>query len=113
MEIPSEAALLRIFIGESDRWQNQPLYEAIVQKARAAELAGATVLRGPMGFGASSRIHTAKILRLSLDLPLVIEIVDSRAKIDAFLPALKEMAGGGLITLEKVEVVHYAPGKTS
>ncbi|MDE1171316.1 MAG: DUF190 domain-containing protein [Verrucomicrobium sp.] len=112
MQIPSSATLLRVFIGESDRWENLPLYEAIVQKARAAELGGATVLRGQMGYGASSRIHTAKILRLSLDLPLVIEIVDSREKVEAFLPQLKEMThGGGLITLEKVEVAHYAPRK--
>ena len=108
MQIPREAALLRIFIGESDRHQHKPLYEAIVLKAREAHLAGATVLRGPMGFGKSSRLHTAKILRLSMDLPLVIEIVDSEAKIRAFLPALDGMITGGLVTLEKLEVVHYA-----
>ena len=99
--------LLRIFIGESDRWQHQPLYEAIVLKARENHLAGATVLRGPMGFGKSSRLHTSKILRLSMDLPLVIEIVDSEEKIRAFLPMLDSMIGGGLVTLEKVEVIHY------
>ncbi|HWF19829.1 MAG TPA: DUF190 domain-containing protein [Verrucomicrobiae bacterium] len=112
MQIPQQAMLLRILIGESDRWQHQPLYEAIVLKAREAHLAGATVLRGPMGFGKSSRLHTAKILRLSMDLPLVIEIVDSEEKIRAFLPALDSMIGGGLVTLEKVEVVHYRSAET-
>ena len=107
MQIPHDAVLLRIFIGESDRWQHQPLYEAIVLKARELHLAGATVLRGPMGFGKSSRLHTAKILRLSFDLPLVIEIVDSEEKIQAFLPVLDEMMGGGLLTLEKVKVIDY------
>lgn len=107
MQIPTQATLLRIFIGESDRWEHQPLYEAIVLKARAAHLAGATVLRGPMGFGKSSRLHTAKILRLSLDLPIVIEIVDSEEKIQSFLPALDGMLGGGLVTLETVRVVQY------
>lgn len=107
MQIPHEAVLLRIFIGESDRWQHKPLYEAIVLKAREMHLAGATVLRGPMGFGKSSRVHTSKILRLSMDLPLVIEIVDSEEKINSFLPALDAMIGGGLVTLEKVKVVHY------
>lgn len=107
MEIPNDALLLRIFIGESDRWKHQPLYEAIVLRARQRHLAGATVLRGPMGFGAASRIHTAKILRLSIDLPLVIEIVDSEEKINAFLPDLEEMMGGGLVTLEKIKVIHY------
>ena len=99
--------LLRIFIGESDRWQHQPLYEAIVLKARELHLAGATVLRGPMGFGKSSRLHTAKILRLSLDLPLVIEIVDSEEKINSFLPELDKMISGGLVTLEPVKVIEY------
>src|SRR5258706_7147057 len=107
MQIPRDAVLLRIFVGESDRHEHHPLYEAIVLKAREAHLAGATVLRGPMGFGKSSRLHTAKILRLSMDLPLVIEIVDSEEKIQAFLPALDPMIGGGLVTLEKVRVVHY------
>ena len=107
MQIPSDALLLRIFIGESDRWQNQPLYEAIVLKAREMHLAGATVLRGPMGFGKSSRLHTAKILRLSLDLPLVIEIVDAEAKIQEFLPMLDQMMQGGLVTLEKITVLRY------
>ena len=107
MQIPQEATLLRIFIGESDRWQHQPLFEAIVLKAREMHLAGATVLRGPMGFGKSSRLHTAKILRLSIDLPIVIEIVDSQENIDGFLPALDGMIGGGLVTLEKVKVIKY------
>jgi PII-like signaling protein len=110
MQIPRDAVLLRIFIGESDRWQHQPLYEAIVLKARESHLAGATVLRGPMGFGKASRLHTAKILRLSSDLPLLIEIVDSEENINAFLPTLDAMMGGGLVTLEKVKVVHYRAG---
>src|ERR1700691_5812166 len=101
MEIPHEAVLLRIFIGESDRWQHHPLYEAIVLKARESHLAGATVLRGAMGFGKSSRLHTAKILRLSMDLPIVIEIVDSEEKIRAFLPILDGMLGVGLVTMEE------------
>ena len=112
MQIPTDALLLRIFIGESDRWQHRPLYEAIVLAAREAHLAGATVLRGPMGFGKSSRLHTAKIMRLSMDLPLVIEIVDSEEKINAFLPMLDQMIGGGLVTLEKVKVLHYRSGET-
>ena len=107
MQIPHEAVLLRIFIGESDRWEHKPLYEAIVLKARELHLAGATVLRGPMGFGKSSRLHTAKILRLSMDLPLVIEIVDSEERIQAFLPVLDKMITGGLVTLEKVKVLEY------
>jgi len=110
MQIPHEAVLLRVFIGESDRWEHKPLYEAIVLKARELHLAGATVLRGPMGFGKSSRLHTAKILRLSADLPLVIEIVDSEEKIQSFLPVLGQMLGGGLLTLEKVKVVEYRAG---
>ncbi len=107
MEIPHDALLLRIFLGENDRWHHQPLYEAIVLKAREMHLAGATVLRGPMGFGKSSRLHTAKILRLSMDLPLVIEIVDSDEKIQAFLPVLDGMMQGGLLTMEKVKVLDY------
>src|SRR4051812_19816004 len=107
MNLPQDAMLLRIFLGESDRWHHEPLYEAIVLKARELHLAGATVLRGPMGFGKSSRMHTAKILRLSMDLPLVIEIVDAEEKIQAFLPMLDEMMKGGLVTLEKVKVIHY------
>jgi PII-like signaling protein len=107
MQIPKQALLLRIFIGEDDKFGGLPLHESIVLKARELHLAGATVLRGPMGFGASSRLHTAKILRLSEDLPLVIEIVDSEDKINAFLPTLDEMMTSGLITLEKVQVLHY------
>ena len=107
MHLPHEAMLLRVFIGESDRWHHQPLYEAIVLKARELHLAGATVLRGPMGFGKSSRLHTAKILRLSMDLPIVIEIIDSEEKIRAFLPVLDEMMKGGLVTLERVRVIDY------
>jgi len=107
MHLPHEATLLRIFIGESDRWHHQPLYEAIVLKAREMHLAGATALRGPMGFGKSSRLHTAKILRLSFDLPLVIEIVDSEEKINGFLPIIDEMLKGGLVTLEKARVIDY------
>ena len=110
MQIPHEAVLLRVFIGESDRWEHKPLYEAIVLKARELHLAGATVLRGPMGFGKSSRLHTAKILRLSADLPLVIEIVDSEEKIQSFLPVLDQMMGGGLLTMEKVKVIEYRAG---
>ena len=113
MHLPEDALLLRIYLGESDRWQHQPLYEAIVLKAREQHLAGATVLRGPMGFGAASRIHTAKILRLSIDLPLVIEIVDTEEKVKGFLPTLDEMMGGGLVTLEKVKVIHYRDGTKS
>src|SRR5215471_18569773 len=107
MQIPEDAVLLRIFIGESDRHRRQPLYEAIVLRAREMQMAGATVLRGPMGFGKSSHLHTAKILRLSMDLPMVIEVVDSEEKVNAFLPALDQMMGGGLVTLEKAKVIHY------
>jgi len=107
MHLPHDAMLLRIFIGESDRWRHQPLYEAIVLKAREMHLAGATVLRGPMGFGKSSRLHTSKILRLSIDLPLVIEIVDTEEKLNGFLPALDEMMKRGLVTLERVRVIDY------
>ena len=113
MQIPTDAMLLRIFLGEGDKWEHKPLYEAIVLAAREAQLAGATVLRGPMGFGKSSHLHTTKILRLSMDLPLVIEIVDSEEKINAFLPALDKMMGGGLVTLEKVKVLHYRSGEQS
>src|SRR5207245_11250882 len=106
MHLPHDAMLLRIFIGESDRWHHRPLYEAIVLKARELHLAGATVLRGPMGFGKSSVLHTAKILRLSMDLPLVIEIVDSEEKIRGFLPVLGERMKGGWVTLGRVRAVH-------
>ncbi len=107
MEIPTDSILLRILIGESDRWHHQPLYEAIVLKAREMHMAGATVLRGPMGFGKSSRVHTAKILRLSNDLPIIIEIVDSEEKVNGFLPVLDGMIRGGLVTMEKTKVIHY------
>lgn len=107
MNLPKDAMLLRIFCGEKDRCGTQPLYEAIVLKARESHLAGATVLRGPMGFGKSSRLHTAKILQLSMDLPLVIEIVDEESKLQDFLPVLDGMMQGGLITLEKVQVIDY------
>ena len=107
MHLPEDAVLLRIFIGESDRWNHRPLYEAIVMKAREMHLAGATVLRGPMGFGKSSHIQTAKILRLSMDLPLLIEIVDTEEKVNTLLPELQKMMGDGLVTLEKVKVIHY------
>jgi PII-like signaling protein len=112
MQLPHDAVLLRIFLGESDRWEHKPLYEAIVLKARESQLAGATVLRGSMGFGKSSRLHTAKILRLSMDLPLVIEIVDSEEKIQQFLPILDQMMGGGLVTMEPVKVLDYRSGKS-
>lgn len=102
-----EATLLRIYLGESDRWEHHSLYEAIVLKAREHGLAGATVLRGPMGFGESSRLHTAKILRLAMDLPVVIEIVDKDKKIKAFLPLLSSMVQGGLVTLDKVRVMNH------
>lgn len=107
MHLPQEATLLRVFIGESDRWQHKPLYEAIVLKARELHLAGATVVRGSMGFGKSSRLHTAKILRLSMDLPVIVEIVDSEEKIQSFLPILDEMIKGGLVTMEQVRVIDY------
>jgi uncharacterized protein len=107
MQIPKDATLLRVFIGESDRFEGHPLHEAIVLRAREMHLAGATVLRGPMGFGKSSRLHSAKILRLSEDLPIVIEIVDSPDKVEAFLPVLDAMMGSGLVTVEKVQVLQY------
>ena len=107
MRIPADAILLRIFIGEKDRHQGKPLHEAIVLRARELHLAGATVLRGPMGYGHSSRLHTAKILRLSEDLPIVIEIVDAKDKVDAFLIELDAMIGSGLVTLEQVQVLRY------
>lgn len=111
MQIPRDAVLLRIFIGEDDRHEHLPLYEAIVLKAREHHLAGATVLRGPMGFGHSSRLHTAKVLRLSEDLPMVVELVDSEDRINAFLPLLDGMMGSGLVTIEKVKVLQYGQDK--
>jgi PII-like signaling protein len=111
MQIPRDAVLLRIFFGEDDKFQNHPLHEAIVLKAREMHLGGATVLRGHIGFGHSSHIHTSKILRLSEDLPVVVEIVDSKEKIDAFLPVLDEMMSSGLVTIEKVQVLQYGVQK--
>ena len=107
MQLPREAELLRIFIGESDKWNGRPLYEVIVEEARKKNMAGATVLKGTLGFGADSRIHTAKILRLSEDLPLVVEIVDGPERIAEFLPQLDTMIKEGLVTLEKVRVFAY------
>lgn len=113
MKIEGEGQLLRIFIGESDRWHGAPLYEAIVRRAREEGLAGATVLRGMEGFGAHSRIHTAKILRLSEDLPIVVEIADRPERIEAFLPLLDEMVQEGMMTLEKVRIIAYRAGGES
>ena len=114
MKLSGEGKLLRIFLGEADRYHGQALYEAIVRKARELGLAGATVWRGIESYGAGSRIHTAKILRLSEDLPILIEIVDSEDKIRAVLPEIDAMieaaGGGGLITLEKAEIIKYTPG---
>lgn len=107
MKLEGDGFLLRIYLGEQDKWHHTPLYEAIVLEARKRGLAGATVLRGPMGFGAHSHLHTAKILRLSEDLPVLIEIVDKEDKINAFLPVLDEMMGDGLVTVEKVRVITY------
>src|SRR5476651_1565933 len=113
MPLSRDAVLLRIFIGEDDKAGHKPLYEAIVLAAREMHLAGATVLRGPMGYGKSSRLHTAKILRLSMDLPLVIEIVDGEENINSCLPVLDKIMGGGLVTLEKVKVLHYRSGDSA
>jgi uncharacterized protein len=110
MQIPKDAVLLRVFIGEDDKAGHLPLYEAIVLKARKMHLAGATVLRGAVGFGRSARLHTTKILRLSQDLPIVVEIVDAEDRIDAFLPELEKLMGSGLVTLEKVKVLRYGGG---
>jgi len=107
MELPENCQRLRIYVGESDSWEHRPLYEALVVKAREAGLAGATVFRSPMGFGANSRIHTAKVLNLSTDLPVVVEIVDTELKVSAFLANLEGMIKGGMATLEDVKVLHY------
>jgi len=107
MHLPSEAELLRVFIGESDKWRGKPLYEAIVHLARRRGLAGATVLRGVMGFGADSRMHTAKILRLSEDLPIVVEIVDKTENIEAFVREIDGMIEEGMVTIETVRVIAY------
>lgn len=105
MKYPEESDLLRVFVGEADKFEGRPLYQAIVEEARQAGLSGATVLRGLMGFGAASRLHTVKVLRISEDLPMVVEIVDSPEKVEAFLPRLRLMAPGGLVTIEKVRVI--------
>ena len=110
MKIEGEGRLLRIFVGESNRWHGEPLYEAIVGRAREEGLAGATVVRGAQGFGAHSRIHTTKILRLSQDLPVVVEIVDRPDRIEAFLPILDEMVEEGMITVETVQIIAYRHG---
>jgi PII-like signaling protein len=110
VKIEGEGTLLRIFIGESDTWHGKPLYQAIVERVRAAGLAGATVVRGIEGFGADSRIHTSRILRLSEDLPVVIEIVDTHERIDAVIPLLDEMVGEGMVTREKVQIIAYRGG---
>jgi PII-like signaling protein len=112
MTLPKDGKLLRIFIGEDDKYEGMPLYEWIVRKARDSGLAGATVLRGLEGFGAHSRLHTAKILRLSTDLPIVVEIIDTEDKIEAFLPSIDEAVADGLATLEKVEIRFYRSGKS-
>lgn len=107
MKLPSEAYLLRVFVGESDKRDGKPLYEAIVEKARSRGLAGATVIRGFLGFGANSLIHTSKVLRLSEDLPIVVEIVDAQHKVESFLKELDDMIGEGLVTMEKVRIITY------
>ncbi len=107
MHLPSEAELLRIFIGEGDKWQGRPLYEALVHLARERGLAGATVLRGVMGFGADSRMHTAKILRISEDLPIVVEIVDELERVEAFVKEIDGMIEEGMVTIEKVRIIAY------
>ncbi|MBI5888887.1 MAG: DUF190 domain-containing protein [Deltaproteobacteria bacterium] len=110
MKLPSEAEIIRIFIGESDKHSGRPLYEAIVEEARKSGMAGATVMRGTLGFGVGSRIHTAKVLRLSEDLPMIVEIIDRPERIEAFLPTLDQMVAEGLITIEKVRVIAYRHG---
>ncbi len=110
MKISEEGQLLRIFVGESDQWEGKPLYEAIIFKAREMGIAGATMLRGLMGYGATSRSHTAKILRLSEDLPVLVEIVDTPDKITTLLPVIDEMVQEGLVTLENVRIIQYRHG---
>jgi len=105
-----ERTLMRVFIGESDKYHGKPLYEALIERFRSKGLAGAIVLRGVAGFGASSKMHTDKVLRLSVDLPLIIEVVETDEVIQGILPDLSEMIGGGLITLEKANVILYRPG---
>ena len=113
MQLPEDAELLRVFIGESDKFEGRPLYQAIVEEARRLGLAGATVTRGLMGFGVHSRLHTVKVLRLSEDLPIVVEIVDKPGRIESFLPTLDGMVGDGLITLEKIKEIAYRGRKES
>jgi uncharacterized protein len=110
MHLERDAILLRVFIGEDDKDDGRPLYESLVLRARDMHLAGATVLRGPLGFGGSSRLHTSKILRLSQDLPVVVEIVDAEAKIRAFLETIEPIMGSGLVTLERVQILRYGDG---
>jgi hypothetical protein len=111
MKIPADGKLLRIFIGEQDKWNGQPLYEAIIHLAKKQGMAGATAIKGFIGFGAKSHMHTAKLLRLSEDLPIIVEMVDSEEKINQFLPQLDEMVKDGLITLEKANVIMYRAEK--
>ncbi len=110
MQLPQDAMLLRIYFGEQDRFAGKPLHDAIIQKARELHLAGATVLRGPMGYGRNSHIHRANLFEISEDLPIVVEIVESEANIDRFLPELERMMGSGLVTLEKIKVIRYGDG---
>ncbi len=111
MKLQGEARLLRIFVGENDKWQGAPLYESIVKRARASGLAGATVFKGVMGFGAHSRIHSSKILQLSEDLPVMVEIVDTEQKLKGFLLELDSMVTEGLVTMERVEIIRYSAGR--
>ena len=111
MQLPQDAVLLRIFFGEQDHFAGKPLHDAIVQRARELHLAGATVLRGPMGYGRNSRVHRANLFEISEDLPIIVEIVESEAKIDLLLPELEKMMGSGLVTLEKVKVIRYGDGR--
>jgi len=112
MRLPSDAVLVRAFLGEDDRCRSLPLYQAIMLKAREMHLAGATAFRGPLGFGHSTRVHSASLFRMSRDLPVVVEIVDTRDKIDSFLPPLSEMMPGGIVTLEKAKILKYGPSDT-
>ena len=111
LQLPHDAMLLRIFFGERDRYGGRPLHDAILHKARELQLAGATVLRGPMGYGRNSQVHRANLLDMSEDLPIVVEIVESEANIDRLLPELEKMMGSGLVTLEKVKVIRYGDGQ--
>jgi PII-like signaling protein len=111
MKLPEDGRLLRIFLGERDKWQGQPLYQAIVLLARKEGLAGATAIKGFMGFGCKSRMHTSKLLELSEDLPIIIEIVDSKEKIEKFIPFLDQMVSEGMVTMEDINVIMYRSGK--